>query len=63
MTHSENTRSRRLLLMIAGVKGTVASTVAVAVAAMKKTPEAVLPSLTTSRGTARKSLGAAPGRP
>jgi myo-inositol-1-phosphate synthase len=47
MIHSENTRSRRLLLMIAGVKGTVASTVAVAVAAMKKTPEAVLPSLTT----------------
>jgi myo-inositol-1-phosphate synthase len=47
MIHSENTRSRRLLLMIAGVKGAVASTVAVAVAAMKKTPEAVLPSLTT----------------
>jgi len=36
-----------LLLMVAGAKGTVASTVAVAVAMMRKHPEAVLSSLTT----------------
>jgi myo-inositol-1-phosphate synthase len=35
--------------LIAGVKGAVASTVAVAAAAMRKDPEIVLPSLTTGR--------------
>jgi myo-inositol-1-phosphate synthase len=39
--------SRSLLVMIAGVKGAVGSTVAAAVAAVKKNPDAVLPSLIT----------------
>ncbi|MGD0623483.1 MAG: inositol-3-phosphate synthase [Thermodesulfobacteriota bacterium] len=36
-----------LLLIVAGVKGAVGSTLAVAVAALRKKPESVLPSLTT----------------
>ena len=48
MTHSEELNSRPLLLMTAGAKGAVASTLAVAVAAMRKDPEAVLSSLTTN---------------
>ena len=47
MTNFNASNTRSLLLMIAGAKGAVASTVAVAVAAMGKDPEAVLPSLTT----------------
>jgi len=47
MTNSRNSESRPLLLMIAGAKGAVASTAAVAVAAMKKDPGSILPSLTT----------------
>ncbi len=47
MTNSEKSQSRPLLLIIAGAKGAVASTVAVAVTAMRKDPEIVLPSLTT----------------
>ncbi|MBW1693130.1 MAG: inositol-3-phosphate synthase [Deltaproteobacteria bacterium] len=39
--------SRPLLLMIAGAKGAVGSTTAVAVAAMKNNPKSILPSLTT----------------
>ena len=47
MTNSEKFKSQPLLLMIAGAKGAVASTIAVAVAAMRKDPEAILPSLIT----------------
>lgn len=47
MMHSQKSQSRPLLLMIVGAKGAVASTVAVAVAAMRKDPGIVLPSLTT----------------
>lgn len=47
MINAHNLKPRPLLLMIAGAKGTVASTVAVAVAVMRKHPEAVLSSLTT----------------
>jgi len=47
MTNFNDSKSRSLLLMIAGAKGAVASTVAVAVAAMGKDPDTVLPSLTT----------------
>lgn len=49
MTNSEKPQTRPLLLLIAGAKGAVASTVAVAVAAMRKDPEIILPSLTTGR--------------
>jgi myo-inositol-1-phosphate synthase len=47
MTNSDDSKPRSLLLMIAGAKGAVGSTVAVAAAAMRKDPNAVLPSLTT----------------
>ncbi|MFH2220485.1 MAG: inositol-3-phosphate synthase [Pseudomonadota bacterium] len=47
MTYSEQLQSPSLLLMIPGAKGAVASTVAVAVAALQKDPETVLTSLTT----------------
>ncbi|MFC1813800.1 inositol-3-phosphate synthase [Thermodesulfobacteriota bacterium] len=47
MTNSEKFKSRPLLLMTAGAKGAVASTIAVAVSAMRKAPEAILPSLIT----------------
>ena len=47
MKNTEDTKEGALLLMVAGAKGAVASTVAVAVAALRKHPEAVLPSLTT----------------
>lgn len=47
MINSDNSDSRSLLLMVAGAKGAVASTVAVAVAAMQKDSETILPSLTT----------------
>jgi len=47
MIDSRNSQSRPLLLLIAGAKGAVASTIAVAVAAMRKDPEAILPSLIT----------------
>ncbi|MFC1828621.1 inositol-3-phosphate synthase [Thermodesulfobacteriota bacterium] len=42
-----NSQSRSILLMIAGAKGAVASTVAVASLVMKEAPETVLNSLTT----------------
>ncbi|MFZ0134862.1 MAG: inositol-3-phosphate synthase [Desulfobacterales bacterium] len=38
---------RPLLLLVAGVKGAIASTLAMAVAASRSTPEIILPSLTT----------------
>ncbi len=47
MTQSDYPETRPLLLMIAGAKGAVGSTIAVAAAAMRKNPEAILPSLTT----------------
>jgi len=47
MTNSEKFKSRPILLLIAGAKGAVASTIAVAVAAMRKDSEAILPSLIT----------------
>ncbi len=47
MTASNPSNSQSLLLMIAGAKGAVGSTVAVASTAMRYQPELVLPSLTT----------------
>ena len=47
MTVSNPSDSQSLLLMIAGAKGAVGSTVAVASTAMRYQPELVLPSLTT----------------
>ena len=47
MIRSDNSKPQSLLLMVAGAKGAVASTVAVAAAVMRKKPEAILPSLTT----------------
>ena len=47
MTNSQHSQPRPLLLMVAGAKGAVASTVAVAVAAMKRNPKSILSSLTT----------------
>jgi myo-inositol-1-phosphate synthase len=48
MTASNPSNSQSLLLMIAGAKGAVGSTVAVASTAMRYQPELVLPSLTTN---------------
>lgn len=47
MTNPPNAPSGSVLLMIAGAKGAVGSTVAAAVGAMKNNPELILPSLTT----------------
>lgn len=47
MIMADNSKPQSLLLMVAGAKGAVASTVAVAAAVMRKKPEAILPSLTT----------------
>jgi myo-inositol-1-phosphate synthase len=47
MTLTDKTPSASLLLLVAGAKGAVASTLAVALAALRREPEAVLPSLTT----------------
>ncbi|MBU0988241.1 MAG: inositol-3-phosphate synthase, partial [Proteobacteria bacterium] len=47
MTSSDHSKDSALLLMVAGAKGAVASTVAVAVAMLQKDPETVLSSLTT----------------
>ncbi|MDH3573886.1 MAG: inositol-3-phosphate synthase [Desulfobacteraceae bacterium] len=47
MTNSNDSRPKSLLLMIAGAKGAVGSTVAAAVAAMQKNPDVILPSLIT----------------
>ena len=47
MTNSYDSKPKSLLLMIAGAKGAVGSTVAAAVAAMQMNPDVVLPSLIT----------------
>ena len=47
MFQSDHTNGDSLLLMVAGAKGAVASTLAVALAAMRRDPASVLPSLTT----------------
>jgi len=47
MTNSDHLKSRSLLLLVAGAKGAVASTLAVAVATLQKDPDTLLPSLTT----------------
>ena len=47
MTNSDHFKSRSLLLMVAGAKGAVASTLAVAVTTLQKDPNILLPSLTT----------------
>jgi len=47
MTNSDHLKSRSLLLLVAGAKGAVASTVAVAVAKLQKDPDTLLPGLTT----------------
>ncbi len=47
MTNADAFESRPLLVMIAGAKGAVGSTVAAAVAAAKRNPDVVLPSLIT----------------
>jgi myo-inositol-1-phosphate synthase len=47
MTYSDSLKSRSLLLMVAGAKGAVASTVAVVVAKLQKDPDTLLPCLTT----------------
>jgi myo-inositol-1-phosphate synthase len=47
MTRTDPLEARSLLVMIAGAKGAVGSTVAAAVAALQKNPDAVLPSLIT----------------
>ena len=47
MIHTDPLESRSLIVMIAGAKGAVGSTVVSAVAALQKNPDAVLPSLIT----------------
>ncbi len=47
MAQSDYIHSGSLLLLVAGAKGAVASTLAVALAAMRREPASVLPSLTT----------------
>lgn len=49
MAGSESSNTRQLLLLIAGAKGAVESTMAVAVASMKRNPQFILPSLSTGR--------------
>ena len=47
MTRSDHSHDTKLLLLVAGAKGAVASTLAVALETMQKDPASVLPSLTT----------------
>jgi myo-inositol-1-phosphate synthase len=49
MNVTNRSTSRPLLLLIAGAKGAVSSTLAVALAAMKKRPDIILTSLTTGK--------------
>ena len=49
MSMTKSSKSQPLLLMVAGAKGAVGSTLAVVVAAMSQRPEAILPSLTTAQ--------------
>lgn len=53
MTRSDHFNNTSLLLLVAGAKGAVASTLAVALAAMQSDTAAVLPSLTTGNLFAR----------
>jgi myo-inositol-1-phosphate synthase len=55
MNISDRSTSRSLLLLVAGAKGAVASTLAAAIAAMKKRPDTILPGLTT--GNMFSSMG------
>ena len=48
MTRSDKTDSEALLLLVAGAKGAVASTLAAAIAVMQHDPAPVVPSLTTA---------------
>jgi len=48
MSATPSPDNRKLLLMVAGIKGAVASTLALAVSAMQREPHLVLPSLTTA---------------
>jgi myo-inositol-1-phosphate synthase len=48
MTSSQRLKSDSLLLIVAGARGAVASTLAVAVAAMRRNPDQIMPSLTTA---------------
>ena len=56
MNNIDRTTSRPLLLLVAGAKGAVSSTLAVAIAAMQKRPDTILSSLTT--GNIFSCLGA-----
>ncbi len=56
MNITNRSTSGPLLLLVAGAKGAVSSTLAVAIAAMKKRPDTILPSLTT--GNIFSRLGA-----
>jgi myo-inositol-1-phosphate synthase len=47
MVQPDNTNANFLLLLVAGAKGAVATTLAVALAAMRHDPASILPSLTT----------------
>jgi myo-inositol-1-phosphate synthase len=49
MTRSDSSSTGPLLLLVAGAKGAVGSTLAIALAAMQHDPLSVLPSLTTGR--------------
>jgi hypothetical protein len=49
MIQSKKTNTCSLLLLVAGAKGAVASTLAVALAAMRRNPATVLPNLTTGQ--------------
>ena len=47
MINTNPSKPQSILIMIAGAKGAVGSTVAAAVAAMQKNPDVILPSLIT----------------
>jgi myo-inositol-1-phosphate synthase len=49
MNMTDSSKSQPLLLMVAGAKGAVGSTLAVVAAAMSQRPESILPSLTTAQ--------------
>jgi len=49
MIMTDSSTSQPLLLIVAGAKGAVGSTLAVVVAAMPQRPESILPSLTTAQ--------------
>ena len=53
MTRSNHSNNPHLLLLVAGAKGAVSSTLAVALAAMQSDAASVLPSLTTGNMFAR----------